>query len=123
MKYAPNIITFAGIVCTMLATWLVNQPVQMLHSAWIVVLFCLGQACDVLDGAVARRLGLTSVFGADFDLTADRILYHIMAFTAFGQAWFVAAPFMIAVQVRSGRNFSGRAIMALYLAISVLVFR
>ncbi|HSF04071.1 MAG TPA: CDP-alcohol phosphatidyltransferase family protein, partial [Solirubrobacterales bacterium] len=75
---APNLLSAFRAVCA---------PV-LLALAWhgatgsFLVLFALGLASDVLDGALARRLGLESDLGARLDQWADFALWTSLPFGA-----------------------------------------
>ena len=66
---SPNAITTFGTVATIIGGGIYARG--HIHAAgWIVGLSAI---CDLLDGHVARRSGRTSVFGAFYDSTLDRI--------------------------------------------------
>jgi CDP-diacylglycerol--glycerol-3-phosphate 3-phosphatidyltransferase len=65
----PNVITTVGTVCV-LAGAVVYATGHIMTAGWIVGLTAL---FDVLDGTVARRTGTSSVFGAFYDSTLDRV--------------------------------------------------
>jgi len=66
---SPNAITTFGTVATIIGGGVYARG--HIHAAgWIVGLSAI---CDLLDGHVARRSGRTSVFGAFYDSTLDRI--------------------------------------------------
>ncbi|PJF48764.1 MAG: CDP-alcohol phosphatidyltransferase family protein [Chloroflexi bacterium] len=67
---SPNALTFAGFVINVVAGALIaiGQPF------WGgVVMATLGMPFDAVDGAVARKLGKQTKFGAFFDATLDRL--------------------------------------------------
>ena len=66
---SPNTITTVGTALTVVGG--VIYGVGHIHVAgWVVG---LSAVCDLLDGDVARRSGRTSMFGAFYDSTLDRI--------------------------------------------------
>lgn len=67
-----NIITMARIIGT-LSLWLLKP----LDSAWLIVYGLCGVS-DVVDGTLARRLGIQSRFGARLDSASDLLFYGTM---------------------------------------------
>ncbi|HEY5547644.1 MAG TPA: CDP-alcohol phosphatidyltransferase family protein [Gemmatimonadaceae bacterium] len=66
---SPNAITTFGTIATIIGGGIYARG--HIHLAgWVVGLSAF---CDLLDGSVARRSGRTSVFGAFYDSTLDRI--------------------------------------------------
>lgn len=65
----PNVITTIGTLCT-LAGAVVYASGHIMTAGWIIALTAL---FDVLDGTVARRTGQSTVFGAFYDSTLDRV--------------------------------------------------
>jgi CDP-diacylglycerol--glycerol-3-phosphate 3-phosphatidyltransferase len=65
----PNTITTVGTVCTVVAG-VVYATGHIRTAGWILGLTAL---FDVLDGTVARRTGRSTVFGAFYDSTLDRV--------------------------------------------------
>lgn len=84
-RVSPNTLTVLGtLMCVIVAA--------MFAAGWIVAAgWTLGLTAffDVIDGAVARRSGTATLFGAFFDSTLDRVAD---AFLFGGLAWFFAAP-------------------------------
>lgn len=66
---SPNAITTFGTVATIIGGGFYARG-HILLAGWIVGLSAI---CDLLDGSVARKSGQTSVFGAFYDSTLDRI--------------------------------------------------
>ena len=64
----PNHVTFAGFLIAAGSGYLVWEGSLQLAGA----LYLFGSSLDALDGALARRTGTTSVFGAFFDSLLDR---------------------------------------------------
>lgn len=72
----PNFFTVLGFVITCIGAYL--YAVQEIRLAGLLILF--GGLCDIIDGKVARKAGLSSNFGAIFDSTLDRYSEFIMFF-------------------------------------------
>ena len=53
-----------------------------------ILVFVLAALTDILDGAMARRLGATSNTGAYFDATVDFILIVVVFVAFFQRAWY-----------------------------------
>lgn len=66
---SPNAITTFGTIATIIGGGFYARG-HIVLAGWIVGLSAF---CDLLDGSVARRSGQTSVFGAFYDSTLDRI--------------------------------------------------
>lgn len=98
---SPNQITTVGTVSTVIGGGI--YAAGHIHVAgWVVGLSAL---CDLLDGAVARRSGKTSVFGAFYDSTLDRVadgvvLGGLMIFFA-RNAVHQAIPFYMSTPMQS----------------------
>jgi CDP-diacylglycerol---glycerol-3-phosphate 3-phosphatidyltransferase len=65
----PNTITTIGTLCSM-ATGVIYATGHIRIAGWVLGLTAL---FDVLDGQVARRTGRSTVFGAFYDSTLDRV--------------------------------------------------
>jgi CDP-diacylglycerol--glycerol-3-phosphate 3-phosphatidyltransferase len=65
----PNVITTIGTLCTM-AGGVIYGSGHIRTAGWFLGLTAL---FDVLDGTVARRTGRSTVFGAFYDSTLDRV--------------------------------------------------
>jgi CDP-diacylglycerol--glycerol-3-phosphate 3-phosphatidyltransferase len=66
---SPNAITTVGTVATIIGGGIYARG--HIHLAgWVVGLSAI---CDMIDGSVARRSGRSSVFGAFYDSTLDRV--------------------------------------------------
>ena len=66
---SPNAITTFGTIATVIGGGFYARGHIML-AGWIVGLSAI---CDLIDGSVARKSGQTSVFGAFYDSTLDRV--------------------------------------------------
>lgn len=82
---SPNTLTVLGTLCCAAAGALFAAGF-IRTAGWTLGLTAF---FDVIDGAVARRSGRASPFGAFFDSTLDRVAD---AFLFGGLAWFFAAP-------------------------------
>ncbi|MBX3214809.1 MAG: CDP-alcohol phosphatidyltransferase family protein [Labilithrix sp.] len=81
---APSCLTLLGLgVSTLGCMW--RWPLALLF----------GLVCDVLDGAVARRLGSASRFGARLDWHVDVCIGAVLA-------WLVWPPALVGLAVWSG---------------------
>jgi CDP-diacylglycerol--glycerol-3-phosphate 3-phosphatidyltransferase len=65
----PNTITTVGTICSMTAG-VIYATGHIAIAGWVLGLTAL---FDVLDGTVARRTGRSTVFGAFYDSTLDRV--------------------------------------------------
>ena len=81
IRYLPNFITSLRIVGT--AAWMFTKP---LSRAFYNLYFITGHT-DVLDGFIARRMNLTSEFGAKLDSIADLLFYTVMLSVMFPALW------------------------------------
>jgi len=68
-RVSPNLITTVGTLCTMGAGAIFASG-HIRTAGWFLGLTAL---FDVLDGTVARRTGRSTVFGAFYDSTLDRV--------------------------------------------------
>lgn len=72
-----NLITFLRLFLLFLfIVWVYQAPWswQLVNAAWLGLIFLL----DAVDGAIARRRGESSVFGAVFDIAADRVIENVL---------------------------------------------
>lgn len=80
-KHIPNFITSLRIFGTV--AWLFTKP---LSKPFYIIYFITGLT-DVLDGFIARRLHITSEFGAKLDSVADLLFYSVMLIVMFPALW------------------------------------
>jgi len=60
----------------------ITEPLTPL-LCWLLVVVATGTALlDIVDGRLARRAGMTSAFGARFDLETDAVMIAVLAFLA-----------------------------------------
>ncbi len=69
LRVNPNTITTVGTLCS-IAGGVVYATGHIRTAGWIIGLTAI---FDVLDGTVARRTGRSTVFGAFYDSTLDRV--------------------------------------------------
>jgi CDP-diacylglycerol--glycerol-3-phosphate 3-phosphatidyltransferase len=69
----PNLLTFARIVAIPFFVWLLDVPSPE-RGFWACILFTLAAITDLLDGYLARKLGVVSVLGKFLDPLADKLI-------------------------------------------------
>jgi CDP-diacylglycerol--glycerol-3-phosphate 3-phosphatidyltransferase len=69
----PNLLTMARIAVIPLFTWLLDVPTPT-RGFWACIVFTAAAITDVLDGYLARRLGVVSVLGKFLDPLADKLI-------------------------------------------------
>jgi CDP-diacylglycerol--glycerol-3-phosphate 3-phosphatidyltransferase len=69
----PNLLTFGRIVMIPLCLWLLDQDTPR-SGMWSALVFTAAALTDVLDGYLARRLGVESVLGKLLDPLADKLI-------------------------------------------------
>lgn len=69
----PNIVTLFRIACIPLMVVLLLSPTRE-AGFWAAAVFALASASDWLDGYLARRMGIVTVFGKFLDPIADKLL-------------------------------------------------
>ena len=67
----PNALTFSRIIITFLVVFLIFAGFDIFY---IVLAFVVGMLTDFFDGQIAKRFGLKTEFGRQFDMVADRFL-------------------------------------------------
>jgi phosphatidylinositol phosphate synthase len=74
-RVSPNALTTAGVLlCATAAVVVYFEYRNELAAYWVgAALFIVGSILDILDGALARRSGKATPFGAFVDSTTDRI--------------------------------------------------
>ena len=93
MMAIPSLVTFVGLVLGLLGVALWPRPVS-------VACLLLGWACDGLDGALARRLGVVTPWGASLDLLVDIGLtwWSVERLTRCHPVWFALLLPVLAVE-------------------------
>ena len=69
----PNMLTFARIVMIPLCLWFLDQDTPR-AGFWSAIVFTLAAITDLLDGYLARKLGVVSVLGKLIDPLADKLI-------------------------------------------------
>lgn len=69
----PNLLTFGRIVMIPLCLWLLDKDTPR-SGFWAALVFTLAALTDVLDGYLARKLGVVSVLGKLLDPLADKLI-------------------------------------------------
>ena len=74
-RVSPNALTAAGVLlCAAAAVVVYFEYRSELVAFWVgALLFVIGSVLDILDGALARRSGKGTPFGAFLDSTTDRM--------------------------------------------------
>lgn len=58
-----------------------------LRSVWFLPIYTLAGLTDILDGWLARKMGMVSAFGARLDSMADLLFYGVLLFQLFPVLW------------------------------------
>ena len=69
----PNLLTFGRIVAIPFFVWLLDTPTPV-RGFWACIVFTLAAITDLLDGYLARKLGVVSVLGKFLDPLADKLI-------------------------------------------------
>jgi CDP-diacylglycerol--glycerol-3-phosphate 3-phosphatidyltransferase len=69
----PNLLTMARIVAIPFFVWLLDTPTPI-RGFWACMVFTAAAVTDVLDGYLARKLGVVSVLGKFLDPLADKLI-------------------------------------------------
>jgi CDP-diacylglycerol---glycerol-3-phosphate 3-phosphatidyltransferase len=74
----PNILTLARLGVLPVIVFLVWPGIERRDTAfWSGVIFGVGSLLDMVDGAIARRYNLVTVFGKFLDPLADKLFYLV----------------------------------------------
>jgi len=76
--FVPSVVTALRVATAPLLLYTLSNNLE----TWTICLFLFTCVTDVLDGHLARRLGVSSTFGAYFDATGDFVLV-LTTFSAF----------------------------------------
>lgn len=109
-KLLPNLVTLTGLVCAFSSVILTLQ--EELTIAGVCIL--AGYLLDAIDGALARRLGVTSPFGLQLDSLVDLVTFGVAPSTLAYQhlrdvslnptlAWVICAAFVVGGAFRLAR--------------------
>src|SRR5271163_4082821 len=69
----PNLLTMARIVAIPFFVWLLDTPTPI-RGFWACIVFTLAAITDLLDGYLARKLGVVSLLGKFLDPLADKLI-------------------------------------------------
>jgi CDP-diacylglycerol--glycerol-3-phosphate 3-phosphatidyltransferase len=69
----PNLLTMARIAAIPFFVWLLDTPTPV-RGFWACIVFTAAAITDVLDGYLARKLGVVSVLGKFLDPLADKLI-------------------------------------------------
>lgn len=69
----PNLLTMARIAAIPFLVWLLDSPTPI-RGFWACIVFTAAAITDVLDGYLARKLGVVSVLGKFLDPLADKLI-------------------------------------------------
>jgi CDP-diacylglycerol--glycerol-3-phosphate 3-phosphatidyltransferase len=69
----PNLLTFARILMIPLCLWYLDKDTPR-SGFWAAIVFTLAAITDLLDGYLARKLGVVSVLGKLIDPLADKLI-------------------------------------------------
>jgi CDP-diacylglycerol--glycerol-3-phosphate 3-phosphatidyltransferase len=69
----PNLLTMARIGAIPFFVWLLDTPTPI-RGFWACIVFTAAAITDVLDGYLARKLGVVSVLGKFLDPLADKLI-------------------------------------------------
>ena len=69
----PNMLTFARILMIPLCLWCLDRDTPR-SGFWAAIVFTLAAITDILDGYLARKLGVVSVLGKLLDPLADKLI-------------------------------------------------
>jgi CDP-diacylglycerol---glycerol-3-phosphate 3-phosphatidyltransferase len=69
----PNLLTLGRIVAIPFFVWLLDSPTSV-RGFWACIVFTAAAITDMLDGYLARKLGVVSVLGKFLDPLADKLI-------------------------------------------------
>ncbi|HEX4448896.1 MAG TPA: CDP-diacylglycerol--glycerol-3-phosphate 3-phosphatidyltransferase [Polyangiaceae bacterium] len=69
----PNLLTFGRVLAIPFLIWLLDTPTPV-RNFWACILFTMAAITDMLDGYLARKLGVVSVLGKFLDPLADKLI-------------------------------------------------
>ncbi len=69
----PNLLTMGRVVAIPFFVWLLDTPTPV-RDFWACIVFTLAAITDLLDGYLARKLGVVSVLGKFLDPLADKLI-------------------------------------------------
>jgi CDP-diacylglycerol--glycerol-3-phosphate 3-phosphatidyltransferase len=83
-RHLPNAVTLVRGLCGPLIAAVILWGPESLLPFW---LFLAAISTDLVDGALARRLGVSSDFGVMLDATADKVLTGMVWLALWGAGW------------------------------------
>ncbi len=115
----PNLLTFVRIALIPLVLWLLADGTPRANF-WAAIVYIATAVTDLLDGWLARRMGLISVLGKFLDPLADKLL--VMATLVF-LAYLGRLPLLgvIAVIVMLGRELTITALRTIAMSEGVVM--
>src|SRR5450755_2497267 len=69
----PNLLTMGRVVAIPFFVWLLDSPTPV-RGFWASIVFTAAAFTDMLDGYLARKLGVVSVLGKFLDPLADKLI-------------------------------------------------
>jgi CDP-diacylglycerol---glycerol-3-phosphate 3-phosphatidyltransferase len=69
----PNLLTMGRIAAIPFFVWLLDSPTPV-RGFWACIVFTAAAITDVLDGYLARKLGVVSILGKFLDPLADKLI-------------------------------------------------
>src|SRR3984957_10738466 len=69
----PNLLTMGRVVAIPFFVWLLDTPTPV-RGFWACIVFTVAAITDLLDGYLARKLGVVSVLGKFLDPLADKLI-------------------------------------------------
>lgn len=90
LRHLPNLLSGARLLCAAPLGWLILDG----NDRMALLLLAIAGATDLLDGALAKRMGWQSALGAWLDPAADKLMTLVVLLCLFVvgalPAWFVA---------------------------------
>jgi phosphatidylglycerophosphate synthase len=101
-----NRITVSRAFFVSMAAGAIGEPARPDIATAVVVIGVIAAALDGLDGWAARRTGMSSAFGARFDMEVDALLIQVLAILAWqwdkAGAWILASGLLRYLFVAAG---------------------
>src|SRR6202453_615496 len=69
----PNLLTLGRIAAIPFLVWLLDSPTPI-RGVWACIVFTIAAITDMLDGYLARKMGVVSVLGKFLDPLADKLI-------------------------------------------------
>ena len=91
-RHLPNLLSALRLALAPFAAWAILRD----HDTAALAVFAVAGLSDLLDGAIARHFGFTSLFGAWLDPIADKLL---MLFCFIALLEIGAVPFWLVAMV------------------------